>query len=622
MTITASLPSYPSKNAQKSLPRSQLSTLHRKIALGLAQILDLPQQKRDDQSCREFVASYAQDMAFQTLEALIWGRNDDLDPDKWTKNEKLIRKRTLLLAERLAASKASNSASLDLQTLLDLSIVLHPTHPSRIRSLFLTALATSPSLKIAVEMETVPAFTQLFFLSDGAINTGLYGLRKAAHCLKSFIVASPPEFIRSFALNERFVIALADAYSHGLSSLAASYRFTGSEDDPNSQDQRIFVEAKVALMDSFHAVVKYGMVDAVVSESSGDIQRVLGILLALTDPPTTSSSQFPSNMTNTEPVPFLNRSLLEDYHDAYDFTKTLTAALRKREQDDARIDLFEARLHSIRAVADNERRPGALKILLHSSGAPPPQGDRKGKGRADPDMADTPPPTIPSDDLDAKVTQVLDIFPDTPSDYVRTLLQHPDYPFKGNPERVIEALLEGTAPSMEDPNQASMKRPPQLQEPVQEQFVYTKGRRNIFDGQEMNLARVHVGKKSEDISTVLQDKSEIERMKADILRRVEGLSDEEGESDEEDYDEDDTVKVKLGGDGEESDEEVGERSEARDVETVLELAYIADPKQFDRDAQTRRSQARAKLKAQTGWVDEQIEGWRVMLERDVSAEFE
>ena len=89
-------------------------------------------------------------------------------------------------------------------------------------------------------------------------------------------------------------------------------------------------------------------------------------------------------------------------------------------------------------------------------------------------------------------------------------------------------------------------------------------------------------------------------MKADILRRVEEHSDEDGESDGEDYDEDEVVKVKLGGDGEESDEEAGERPEARDVETILELAYIADPKQFDRDAQTRRSQARAKLKVQTG----------------------
>ena len=71
-------------------------------------------------------------------------------------------------------------------------------------------------------------------------------------------------------------------------------------------------------------------------------------------------------------------------------------------------------------------------------------------------------------------------------------------------------------------------------------------------------------------------------------------------------------------------------------ETILELAYLQDPKLFNRDGETRRSKARADLKAQTGiymvftllyipshctcagWTDEQIEGWRIMLERNVS----
>ncbi|KAF9788664.1 hypothetical protein BJ322DRAFT_1001657 [Thelephora terrestris] len=611
MTITGTLPPYPSKNAQKTLPRSQLSTLNQKIALGLAQVLDLPTQKRDDQSCREFVASYAQDFAFRTLEGLIWGKNDDLDPEKWTKDENLIQQRTLLLAERLAATKAPNSASLDLQTLLDLSIVFYPTHPSRIRSLFSTALATSPSLRIAVEMETIPAFTELFSPTSGAANTGLYGLRKAAQCLKSFVVASPPEFTRLFALNKEFVVALADAYHRGLSSLATSYGFTGSEDDPNAQDQKIFVETKVALMDAFHAMVKFGMVDAVVSGDSGAVQEVLEVLIALANLPTASSLQFPSHTVDVEPVPFLNRSLLEDYHDAYDFTKSLTTALKKKEREDARISLFEAHLCSIQAIGGKEPRPGALKVLLYSSGAPLPQFDRKGKERVGPTSVDAPPPAGRSDDLDMKVTQVLDVLPDTPPDYVRALLQHPDYP---NPERVVEALLEGTAPPIADLIRTAVELPP----PAQEQFVYTQGRRNIFDNQEIDLAHVRVGKKSGDTSAIPQERSEIERMKAYILRRVGEPSDEEEESDGDDYDEDHVVKVKLGGDGEESDEESGEKPEARDIETILELAYITDPKQFDRDPQTRRSQARAKLRAQTGWVDEQIEGWRIMLERNPS----
>jgi activating signal cointegrator complex subunit 2 len=36
------------------------------------------------------------------------------------------------------------------------------------------------------------------------------------------------------------------------------------------------------------------------------------------------------------------------------------------------------------------------------------------------------------------------------------------------------------------------------------------------------------------------------------------------------------------------------------AETILELAYIENPKLFDRDANTRRSKARADLRLRTG----------------------
>jgi hypothetical protein len=43
-----------------------------------------------------------------------------------------------------------------------------------------------------------------------------------------------------------------------------------------------------------------------------------------------------------------------------------------------------------------------------------------------------------------------------------------------------------------------------------------------------------------------------------------------------------------------------QESKPNTPETILELAYIADPKVFDRDAQTKRSKARVDLRAQTG----------------------
>jgi activating signal cointegrator complex subunit 2 len=110
-------------------------------------------------------------------------------------------------------------------------------------------------------------------------------------------------------------------------------------------------------------------------------------------------------------------------------------------------------------------------------------------------------------------------------------------------------------------------------------------------------------------------------MKADILRRAEAMSDDEEDEEEEmkvgggggkivilAYDVEDLDEagnVKIGGDGEESEDGEDEGDEEavpkpQTPETILELAYIRDPKLFDRDAATRRSKAREELKLQTG----------------------
>jgi len=156
-------------------------------------------------------------------------------------------------------------------------------------------------------------------------------------------------------------------------------------------------------------------------------------------------------------------------------------------------------------------------------------------------------------------------------------------------------------------------------------------------------------------------------MKADIIRRAEAISDDEQEEydpfaepgapstikgkgkvsydspavlgPEEDDIADSVVTLRVTGDGEDSgDEEDDEdEEEIQTPETMLELAYMRDLKVFDRDAATRKSKARADLRTQTGkasflvrsdcldvykftgWADEQIEGWKIMLERTVSS---
>lgn len=52
------------------------------------------------------------------------------------------------------------------------------------------------------------------------------------------------------------------------------------------------------------------------------------------------------------------------------------------------------------------------------------------------------------------------------------------------------------------------------------------------------------------------------------------------------------------------------------AEKVLYDAYKISPEVFSRSAETRRGLARKALKEKTGWSDETIEGWKVMLDRE------
>lgn len=125
---------------------------------------------------------------------------------------------------------------------------------------------------------------------------------------------------------------------------------------------------------------------------------------------------------------------------------------------------------------------------------------------------------------------------------------------------------------------------------------------------------------------ILRDKASIEEMKADILRRAEAISDDDDKDEMDDsygqstsidnkgksklieiFDDDDAGlvnNVRIVGFGEESGEESDEEDEeqAKSPEMILELAYLRDPKVFERDAVTRRSKARTDLKTHSGIV--------------------
>jgi len=154
--------------------------------------------------------------------------------------------------------------------------------------------------------------------------------------------------------------------------------------------------------------------------------------------------------------------------------------------------------------------------------------------------------------------------------------------------------------------------------------------------------RADHGVSRDDADLMIQDKSWMIDMKAEIIRRAQEPSDDEEE--EAEYDaygkkivrkkrlepfEDDAwdgldeglTSVRVAGDGEADDESDGQEDtvgspsdctvssftiiyqaqQDDQIETILERAYLKDPKVFDRDAATRRSAQRTELKKQTSW---------------------
>lgn len=486
MGSLAPLPIYPSAQTRKGLSASQLARFHDNLSDALAHIVALPPIKRDIPPTRAFVASYASDGAQQILDALIWG---DTKPEK---HDERLRQRVLLLAEKIASS----TPGLERRTLLDLCVAF-PSKITRLRLILSAALSGTPDLPTIFASQVAPAFTSLLSPSR---SSGLYGLRKTARCLTSLLRPSPPALVRPFAHSREFVVALAHAYDDGLTSISRSYGgIRTSVTDRELDDwERIWLETKVEIVDAFHLIVTTMVED--VSTASGtqlavEADRTFGIVFALLD-------VMPESATSTgsaDAVPFLNRPLVVDYQYAYDLSKTLSSALRHEAREDARMELLDSTLRSLDVIPSggNTKDPGALKLILRSSGIVPrpskaipnvrPVSTDKGKAKAT-----APEPTPPHDaGLDIQVTQVLDILPDYSPEYIRRLLTHPSFPFRGNAERVIEALLEGTTPDEDALRESDVENVsvvvPAVDAPIE--------RRNVFNQEVMDLSRVHIGKK-------------------------------------------------------------------------------------------------------------------------------
>lgn len=617
MATVFPLPLYPSHASLSTLSPSQQSVLTQHISTSLQHTLALPPPKRDTPATRAFVDSYVREGARETLEAIIWD-----SPQNKTKTRKtvdtVIRNRVLLLAEKLASA----SPGLEIETLVDTCVVYSSTHPVRLRAVLSSAVKTSPAL-------LVPSLPDAFVSLLQPSSPSLYALRKTSYCLLALLRAAPPELTALFAADKPFMLALAKAYDAGLAGIARSYGGLRSHEHEGEGDEweRVWVETKVSLMDTFHVLLSSMLVDlARHGEGAAGlgraVERVFDIVFALLDLPSSSATP------NDSATPFMNRPLLADYQHAYKLTHTLGQTLSRQAEQDARLELLEASLSQL--SPSSSTGPGALKILLRSSGAPsgidtrgPKQPkhhpDTKGKGKA-PERAQEDP------ELGTNTAQILSILPDTDPRTVRALLRRAG----ANVESVLGLLLEGGgAPDdlvLSDNDNENENEPAAAEGvgPAGEEYIYTKSRLNVFDDEVIDPSTVHMGKnlKGHDEKTVMRDRTFIEEMKADILRRAELISDSEEDDDEQVAGEkakgrtaayedglDEVGRVhgdgedsagERGSDGEEGEDEDGGREEEKQTpETILELAYIHSVAVFERDAATRRSKERVALREAT-----------------------
>src|ERR1700728_3181736 len=127
---------------------------------------------------------------------------------------------------------------------------------------------------------------------------------------------------------------------------------------------------------------------------------------------------------------------------------TKARALYRTSEKDPRLDILEEayRTFDSEVPSGDKLVPGVLKRFLELHSFAKDSVD-KGKARDTSDWFLDP---ENGHELDIMVTKVLDILPDYPATYIHALLTHSAAPYEGSAERVVEALLEGTAPAPDE----------------------------------------------------------------------------------------------------------------------------------------------------------------------------
>ncbi|KAL7797282.1 hypothetical protein V8C37DRAFT_370594 [Trichoderma ceciliae] len=216
----------------------------------------------------------------------------------------------------------------------------------------------------------------------------------------------------------------------------------------------------------------------------------------------------------------------------------------------------------------------------------------------------------------SQITHVQDIFPDLGAGFIAKCLNE----YGDDVEQVIANLFDETLPpylATADRSEALSHTQPDTK-PHKDLAPHSTPphlptRRNVFDDDDfdrlsVDVSKISFGKNPEKTADdVLKDKSTAPN-KAAILSALAALDPDDDERDDT-YD-----AADVGGTVDTGNQEADGVNDSN--EELLFRAFQADLRIFARDAETRRSGTRGKLRDETGMADEAIEGWAVMLQRN------
>jgi len=131
-----------------------------------------------------------------------------------------------------------------------------------------------------------------------------------------------------------------------------------------------------------------------------------------------------------------------------------------------------------------------------------------------------------------------------------------------------------------------------------------------FDALAVDASKLHIGKANTDLTADKLLAKGAGQRKAAILASLAAIDADDDERNDT-YDATD-----VGGTVDNTIDADRDMVGNKDWDLILYQAYTLDKSVFGRDPNTRRSLARTRLKQETGWTDEALEGWAVMIGRD------